>query len=139
MSGYLQDYGAGEERRARFIKWLVVALVALLIIGFSGYEFFQNYSEERLVKQFLSELNASQFPAAYQTWGCSDTHPCRDYNYQRFLEDWGPAKQTTVWKVADVDGCATGAIVTVSAPGAEKTPLWVERGTSSLTFSPWPE
>ena len=30
-------------------------------------------------------------------------------------------------------------IVTVSAPGAEKTPLWVERGTSSLTFSPWPE
>ncbi len=139
MSGYLQDYGAGEDRRGRFIKRLVIALVALLIVGFLAYEFFQNYSEERLVKQFISQINASQYPEAYQTWGCSDVHPCRDYSYQRFLEDWGPAKKLTGWKVSDVDGCPTGAIVTVAATGSEKTPLWVERGTSSLTFSPWPE
>ena len=95
MSGYLEDYGEGEERRGRLIKRLVVALVALLIVGFFSYEFFQNYSEEHLVKQFISEVNAAHYSAAYQTWGCSDAHPCRDYSYQRFLEDWGPGKQKT--------------------------------------------
>ena len=139
MSGYLEEFGAVEERRGRFIKRLVIALLALLIIGFAAYEFFQNYSEEHLVNQFLSELNAARYPAAYQTWGCSDAHPCRDYSYQRFLEDWGPGKKTADWKVANVDGCTTGAIVTVAAQGAENMPLWVERGTSALTFSPWPE
>jgi hypothetical protein len=137
MSEYLENYGAGEEAHGRLVKRLVLGLIGVVILGVAAYVYFQDFKEERLTKQFLAELNARQFDAAYRTWGCTDAQPCRDYAYPKFLEDWGPQKAKGDWKVKDVDGCPAGAIVTVAAGGTEATPIWVERGAGSLTFSPW--
>lgn len=138
MTSFMEEYGEGEERRGRLIRRIVAAVLAATLIGLVGYLFFRNYSEKSLVKKFASELNAKQFDQAYRTWGCTDSVPCRDYTYQRFLQDWGPDKAKSEWKVTDLDGCPTGVIVTVSG-GPEPAPLWVDRGGHTLGFSPWPE
>jgi hypothetical protein len=137
MSAYLQNYGAGEEAHARLIKRLVLGLIAVVILGVAAYFYFQDFKEERLTKQFLGELNEHRFDAAYRTWGCTEAQPCRDYGYQKFLDDWGPQKANGDWKVKGVDGCSAGVIVMVAARGTEATPIWVEQSASSLTFSPW--
>jgi hypothetical protein len=139
MSAYLQSYGAGEEERNRRIKWLVLGLIGVVIVGIAAYFYFQDFTEERLTTQFLKDLNAQQFEDAYHVWGCSDAKPCRDYSYQKFLEDWGPDKGKGDWKIKGVDGCPTGVIVAVAATGTERTSLWVERDGGSLSFSPWDE
>jgi len=33
MAGYLDQYGAGEERRGKIIRNVVIAVVALVVIG----------------------------------------------------------------------------------------------------------
>jgi hypothetical protein len=139
MSEYLETYGAGDEARARLIKRLAAALIVVIVLGVAAYFYFQDFKEEHLTKQFLEQLNARRFDAAYRIWGCSDAQPCRDYSYQKFLEDWGPEKGNGDWKVKGVDGCPTGAIVLVAAGGTESTPIWVEHGGTTLTFSPWNE
>ena len=134
------EYGAAAESRARKIKIAIAALVGALLLGFIGYLFFKNYREKQVVMQFLSEVNAKQYEQAYQTWGCKQPGACRDYSYQRFLEDWGPAKQAhSDWRVEEVDSCGAGVIVRVGAANAEPSSLWVDRSTKVLGFSPWNE
>jgi hypothetical protein len=123
MSSFLDTYGAEDERRLRIIKRSAIAVGAAIIIAIAAYLFFQNFREKQVVKGFLAEINAGHYQAAYRLWGCSDTHSCPEYNYQKFLED---------------DGCPTGVVVTVSAAG-QSSPLWVERSDKRLSFSPWPE
>jgi hypothetical protein len=139
MSAFLQNYGAGEEAHSRLVKRLVLGLMGVVILGIAAYFYFQDFKEERLAKQFVGELNARQFDAAYRTWGCTDAQRCRDYDYRRFLDDWGPQKGNGDWKVKGVEGCQTGAIVLVAAGSTEATPIWVENNASSLTVSPWSE
>ncbi len=134
----MEGYGAGDERRGRMIKRLVVVVAAVVVLGLIGYFILHNYSEKKLAESFVSQLNAKKFDDAYRIWGCTEAHPCRDYDYTRFLEDWGPNKSKSEWKVTDVDGCPTGVIVTV-AGGPEPAPLWIDRGGNTLGFSPWPE
>jgi hypothetical protein len=136
MEDYLSGYGVEDTRRSRIIKRVVLATVATLIVAVAAYLFLKNYKEKRTVKNFLSEVNSGQLPAAYTTWGCTATHPCRDYSYQKFLDDWGHKKN---WKISDVDGCPAGVVVTVKADGTEPAPLWVTRADDALSFSPWPE
>ncbi len=138
MSDYLEGYGAGDERRGRMIRRILLALAAVAVLGLVGYFFLRDYSEKSLAKHFVAQLNAKQFDDAYRTWGCTDAHPCRDYNYARFLEDWGPNKSKSGWKITDVDGCPTGVIVTIGG-GSDAMPLWIDRGGKTLGFSPWPE
>jgi len=93
MASYLEQYGAGEERRerrAKIIKILVISLVALAVIGGGLYFNFHNYREERQVKQFLSKLEARDYKGAYALFGCTDEKPCRYYPFDKFMEDWGP-------------------------------------------------
>ena len=138
MSSFLDTYGAEDERRFRTIKRSVIAVLAAIIIAVAGYFFFRNRPEKQVVRQFLAEINAGHYQAAYRLWGCSDTHPCPEYNYQKFLEDWGPQQARSNWRISAVDGCPTGVVVTVSAAG-NASPLWVQRDDKRLSFSPWPE
>ena len=139
MGAYFQNYGAGDEQRARFVKRAILGIAAALVLLVAAFLYFRNYKEEHFVKQFLGELNDRQFDAAYRTWGCTDAHPCRDYDHQKFLEDWGPQKSSGGWKVTGVEGCSTGTIVQVSSSQTPTSPLWVQRSADSLTFSPWNE
>jgi hypothetical protein len=139
MAGYLDEYGAGDERRIRTIKMTVLGVVIAIAIAVTAYLFFHNYQEKQVVKHFLTEVNSGQFQQAYQSWGCSQEHPCTGYDYGRFLEDWGPSKGNRDWKITGVDGCEAGVVITVGAPGTDSAPLWVQRSNKTLSFSPWPE
>jgi len=140
MGGYLQHYGVGEERRNRIIKWIIVGCIAVLVASWIIYLVFHDYSEKRTVESFLAQVNAHDYQGAYKDWRCTDATPCPNYDYQRFLEDWGPAKKiTSPWQIASVDGCKTFVTVNVKADGAELQSLGVQRGTSTIMYAPAPE
>ena len=140
MGSYLQQYGVGEEHRNRIIKRIVIACVAVLVLLLAGYLFFHNYPEKRIANGFLTLINAKDYKAAYQEWGCTDQHPCPNYDFQRFLRDWGPDSHASApWRVTSVDGCRTFVTVNVQAQGTELESLSVQRSDHSLGFAPAPE
>ena len=140
MGTYLQQYGAGDERRIRIIKTLVFIGLGIIVLALIAYFGFHNYAEKQVVKRFLERLNAHDFEGAYREWGCTPEHPCPNYDFQRFLEDWGPSKKiTSPWKIASVDGCKTFVTVNVQAEGSQLQSLGVERSDHSLGFAPAPE
>ncbi len=138
MGTFLQDYGAEEERRGRVIKWIVIACVAVFIVAIAAYFIFHNYPEKQKVKHFLAQLNSHDYQAAYRDWGCTAGHPCPNYDYHRFLDDWGP-KVSAPWKIASIDGCKTFVTVNVQADGAELQSLAVQRNNDTLSYAPAPE
>lgn len=138
MAGYLENYGAGDERREKIAKRAVISVVALLVVAGLGYAFFHNYPEERQARRFFELLQAKDYTGAYALWGCTDAKPCRDYVMAEFMKDWGPA-QAPVSEVDVLDGesCGSGVIVDVDAGKAGDKKLWVERDSHILSFPPF--
>ncbi len=139
-ANYLAGYGAGEEKREKTIRWLVLSIVAVLILGTIVYFQFRNYGEAKRVDQFLDLLKKQDYKAAYAMWGCTDERPCPEYPMTKFLEDWGPKSPFANAGAASLTGqrsCEAGVIETVSLPGAEPAYLFVQRGDGVLGFSPW--
>src|SRR5437879_3726022 len=89
-TNYLEGYGAGEEKREKTIRWLIAAILVILIAGTGVYFQFRNYSEVKRIDQFLDLLRKQDYVAAYAMWGCTGEKPCPDYVMNKFLEDWGP-------------------------------------------------
>src|SRR5271170_3036567 len=93
MSSYLEAYGAAEQHRARIlgiIKTSSIILGCALIAGLALWGVFKNHAQEQRAKTFLGLLSAHNYPAAYTMWGCTDPHPCPEYPFTKFQEDWGP-------------------------------------------------
>src|SRR5947207_4122938 len=90
MAGYLDQYGAGDERRWKIIKTLVISVVTLAAVGGALFFIFHNYREESRVKQFYKLLATKDYKGAYALFGCTDTTPCRYYGFDKFMEDFGP-------------------------------------------------
>ena len=140
MAGYLEEYGVEDQRRSRAIKRIVLVCIATLFLVVIGFLFFHNFSEKKTVSHFLDQVNAKNYQEAYRQWGCTTEHPCPNYDYRRFMEDWGPSKQGSApWKVASVDGCTTFVTINVQATGEPLQSLSVERSDGSLGFAPSPE
>ena len=140
MGSYLQQYGIEDEHRGRVIKRLVLAGAAVIILAVAAYLFFHNYPEKRVAGKFLTLINSHNYKDAYREWGCTEQHPCPNYDFQRFLNDWGPgSKATSAWNVASVDGCKSFVTVNVQARGSELQSLAVQREDHSLGFAPSPE
>lgn len=137
MAGYLDQYGAGEERREKKIKTAAIALVSLLVVGGVLFWFFKNIRQERQVSQFFEELARQDYKAAHARWGCTDAKPCRDYQMAEFLRDWGPQSGKRDYKITKTRSCGSGVIVTVTYPNGEDK-LWVEKESLTIGFSPWP-
>ena len=138
--GYLDHYGKGEERREKLIRRSILAVVLLLIAGSILFYIFKNFREERQVKRFYHLLAGKQYAAAYRMWGCTETNPCRDYSFDRFMEDWGPNSANA--RASEVDvvrsrSCGSGVIITAKI-GDHEERLWVERGQQIVGYSPWP-
>ncbi len=152
MAGYLDHYGAGEERREKRIKLLVITALAVVIAAGVLYFIFKNYRQERQVNRFFDLLAHQDYQAAYALWGCSAATPCRDYQFPAFLQDWGPQSEHANPKsfhISKTRSCGSGVIVTVdssgdssgdSSKGANKQEdkLWVQRDDLTLGFSPLP-
>src|SRR5437764_6434637 len=138
MGSYLQTYGVEDARRGRAIKAILLIAGVLFVLVVAGYFFFHNFPERQKVKRFLSEINAHDYKAAYAEWGCTSQSPCPNYDFQRFMSDWG-ANTNGKWNVSSTDSCATFLTVNVQAPGAEVQSLAVQRNDISLGFAPAPE
>lgn len=142
MSGYLEGYGAGDAQRARLIKRLVAGGVGCLIVALALFFLLRNFREKRAVGDFLGLLRAQNYKAAYALWGCTDTNPCGNYSFEKFLEDWGPKSphaDPTATNIAAAESCGDGVVVSVVAPGAERVGLWVDPKTKVIGFAPWPQ
>jgi hypothetical protein len=142
MAGYLEQYGAGEERRektVKIVKIVAIALVAAILIGGVLFFNFHNYREERQVKQFLSRLDSRDYKAAYALFGCTDSAPCRYYPFDKFMEDWGPNSGHSGFGGARITrsrSCGSGVLLTVDYGQSRQEKLWVERRDMSIGFPP---
>ncbi|MBV8896322.1 MAG: hypothetical protein JO051_07415 [Acidobacteriaceae bacterium] len=140
MGSYLQEYGAGEEQRNRIIKWTIVCCIAAAVVAFAAYLIFHDYAEQRVAKHFLADVNGRNYQGAYRDWGCATEHPCPNYDYTRFMQDWGPSSKVTApWRVQSTDSCKAFVTINVQAPGSELQSLAVQRDNHSLSFAPAPE
>jgi hypothetical protein len=141
MAGYLEDYGVEDARRGKLVKRVVVAALVLVVVGLTAYFTLRTYSGKRQIRAFLQELRSANYPAAYKLWGCTQDSPCKDYTFDKFMEDWGPKSQHPEAGSAELSKtryCGTGVILTLKMPKGDELPLWYERGNGTLGFSPWP-
>ena len=94
MGGYLDTYGAGDERREKIIKIIVFSLIAMIVIGGPLLFIFYDYREENQVKRFFRLLEAHDYQAAYALWGCTEAKPCSGYPDVGFPGGLGAADRT---------------------------------------------
>ncbi len=140
MAGYLDQYGAGEERRAKIIKILLISAVTVLVVGGVLFFVFHNYRQERQAKRFFEFLARQDYQAAYALWVRTDSDR-RGYPFEAFLRDWGPQgphPDAAGFRITRSRSCGSGVILTVSFPKSQPEKLWVERDDLILGFSPLP-
>src|SRR5690242_19291299 len=141
MAQYLDpSFGVADARRERLRKRVLLSVLTAAVLGAAGYFLFRDWSQEQVVKQFLSLLGAKNYQAAYKLWGCSPETPCRDYPPEKFTDDWGPTglySNAASLHVDDVDHCGDGVVFNIAYPKEQNFGLWVARDTNVLSFAPW--
>ncbi len=160
MAGYLDHYGAGDEQREKRNKILLIAGGCALFALFLWFFFFvwdkteilrvaplarlaqvlRNHREESRVKDFFDLLQRKDYKAAYALWNCTDAHPCRDYPFNEFMKDWGPASPRggARYTIPRSRSCGSGVIVTADSGSNQEDALWVQRSDMAIGFSPYP-
>jgi hypothetical protein len=141
VSEFLQDYGEGDAKRSRRWKIAAAAAVLIAVVGGGLYFYFRDYREERQVAQFVVNLQSGNYDAAYAQWGCTREVECRDYAFEKFMEDWGPgspAAQPNMIKIGRKRSCDGGIIQTLELQPGDEVLLYVDRYEKTLGFSPWP-
>lgn len=147
MASYLESYGAIEERKAnnrRLLKRGAIGLVCTIVVAFLLYSVFKNYGQEQVVKTFLTRLRNHQYQDAYRMWGCSEQNPCRDYAFNKFMEDWGPNSphaDAANARLVTSQSCGNGVFLRLEYPNAEPVAVMVDRATNVMSFAPpgWSE
>ncbi len=135
MAGFLEGYGAGEERRAHIIKITVVSVLALTVIAGTVYFFFYNYRQEQRVRQFMQLIEARDYQDAYTLWTGSDSARAR-YPMSDFMRDWGPPVDVRGYAILDSESCDKSVIVDVDAGHAGDLKVWLDRASLSMSFPP---
>lgn len=136
-------YYEEEEKRQRLRRriWIGIGLfLVLAVVGWRLWIFYQERREVQLVEQFLLLIEQGNWQQAYRLWGCTEEKPCRDYPFEKFLQDWsenGFYRRGGAPHIASSEYCDEGTIVTVMS-GEEKAFLWVDREQKIIGFAPWP-
>lgn len=142
MAGYLDSYGVSDQKREKVTKRVVLIVSGAAVIGLVLFLVLHNLAEKRAVNRFFAELKTGNYQQAYQAWGCTPSTPCRDYRFEKFMEDWGPkgvyANFQSSMKIPVVDSCGDGVVMTVEIPNSDPFGIWVDRKTKTLGFAPWP-
>ncbi|MGP8243885.1 MAG: hypothetical protein ACLQVN_05125 [Bryobacteraceae bacterium] len=138
MAGYLDHYGAGEERRAKIIKIVLFSVLGLIVIGGPLVFNFYDWRQEHEVNRFFKLLAAKDYTGAYALWGCTAAKPCSGYSMAAFLQDWGPARDVSHPKITRSRSCGSGVIVTVDFGNNQQEHFWVQRDDLTIGFSPYP-
>jgi hypothetical protein len=140
MPGYLDHYGEGHEKRAKRTK-LIVAIALIVVLGGGGlYLGLRNFRQKAQVRQFIQLLQMHDYAGAYRLWGCTEVKPCRDYPFDKFMEDWGPKSanaQIASFSITKSRACGSGVIVTVNLGQNREERFWVESSEMSIGYSPW--
>jgi hypothetical protein len=137
MAGFLDEYGAGDERRARIIKIVVVSVIAAAMLYGLLYFFFRNYRQEQQAKRFFELLEAHNYTAAYDMWVSSDSERS-GYPMAAFLQDWGPkAMDIHSFTIMDAESCGNSVIVDADLGPAGDKKLWINRQSLELGFGPY--
>lgn len=141
MSDYLAGYGVTDSRRESRFKLIAGGVILTAILAVTAWYNLRTWSEERVVKQFLQFLSQKNYNAAYQLWGCSAEKPCRDYNLEKFLEDWGeksPYADIGQTSISLAEPCGNTIWVSLKHPKQEELGLSVDPDTKVLSFAPNP-
>jgi hypothetical protein len=140
MASYLDQYGAGEERRNKMIVRAVLGFLGLVIVATGAYFYLRNAKEQGRLSEFRALLEKKDYQAAYRHWGCTPEKPCKYYPFEKFLRDWGEKSGHTdfgsmqvVRKVTCKDGYGNGWKF-----GDDTVHVWVVREDLTLGFDPWP-
>ncbi|HTM47514.1 MAG TPA: hypothetical protein VL285_02465 [Bryobacteraceae bacterium] len=139
MAGYLDRYGEGYAERAKRRKLVLIAVVSMIVATAGLYLALHNHRQKAQVSQFIQLLQKHDYKTAYTLWGCSDTKPCPEYSFDKFMEDWGPKSQygqIASFDIARSKACGSGVIVTVEL-GQKQERLWVEGDQLTIGYSPW--
>ncbi len=140
MSDYLSTYGVIDARREKWRNRILISLLVIAVLGTSGYFFFRTYFEKQTMNRFLALLGERNYPAAHAMFGCTPENPCRDYSYEKFLEDWGPG---SLWsdphyaEIAKVRYCGDTVIFNLFIKGDDVN-LVVTKQDQLIGFAPWP-
>ncbi len=157
MPGYLEDYGAGEEKRGKLIRGILIGVVTVLVIGAVSYLGLRNYSENSVIRKFVATLQQKDYKQAYAMWGCTEATPCRDYSFEKFMEDWGPNSPNADASHARIEhpklnpgaigwirnvlgiqySCKDGVIYHVTMGKGQPILLYVLRSDKTIGFAPW--
>jgi hypothetical protein len=160
MAGYLDEYGAGDERREKRNKLILILGAVVLVVAFLWFFFFvwdktemlriqsiarmaqvlRNHQQESRVKSFFDFLQQKDYKAAYALWNCTDRHPCRDYPFSEFMKDWGPdsKRNAAQYTIPASRSCGSGVIVIVNSGQNQEDLLWVQRDDLIIGFAPPP-
>jgi hypothetical protein len=140
MSDFLAGYGEGDERRSKILWRSVGAVATVVVIAAVLYFVFRGYPHRKRVQAFLELLGRHDYAAAYQMWGCTTSTPCRDYPYDRFMEDWGPKGPRSILPtgIKKTKYCGQGLIAILDTKNGEETMLWVDSKDMIIGFAPWP-
>jgi len=139
MPGYLEAYGAGDEKRERLLRRTAIVVAVVLAIGGAFYFFFRNYRETKQAKLFFEFLGSQNYRAAYALWGCTDVTPCRHYPFEKFMEDWGPKSDhanVAALEITKTRGCSDGVIIEANFGQGLIEYLWVDRAHRNVGFAP---
>lgn len=133
MAGYLDAYGVADQRREKIVKRILIWGLSTILVVTVGYFTLRTHSQERVVSEFLDDLNHQKYQEAYKLWGCPED--CKLYSPDKFLQDWGPSGQygkASNLKVQHVDYCGDGVVFDLNLP--DNTGLWVNRTTNVISF-----
>lgn len=148
MSEYLSQYGTTGQTREKVVRWILIALAAAAVLwvvdwGLSLYGTYnlRDAREQWRAHQFFSLLSEKQYDAAYRLWGCEPSKPCRDYSFQKFMEDWGPkgaVPDISGRKMKAVRHCKAAIIEVIDFGAGDTVNLYVDSKDLTLSFAPWP-
>jgi hypothetical protein len=141
MPGYLDQYGAGEERRNHIIAVSIISVLAVVAISALTWYLLKNHRQEGVVKAFLADIRRGDYQAAYRDWGCTPQHPCTAYDFSKFMEDWGPKNSPpdpAVLGLTESESCNQGVLLTVAVNREREEKLWVDKSSDAISFAPFP-
>ena len=147
MAGFFEQYETKGNWRERAVKWFFLLIFLGLILwgadwtlGKLGKDNISDFRAQWRLRSFYSALGEKQYEEAYSMWGCDKQHPCRDYAYDKFIEDWGPNSPNAAAPQAKklvVRHCESGIVRTDLLPNNEMISLYVNRTDLIVSFAPW--
>jgi hypothetical protein len=149
MPGYLDQYGAGEEKRNSIIKRALITTLIVTVVGSLTWYLTKNHHQEGVVKSFLQAVKQGNLQDAYRIWGCTAAKPCTGYAFDKFSGDWGPVKagapvnddgppDLSLLHISDSESCNNGVLLTVDVNSKRSEKLWVDKASDDINFAPYP-